>query len=210
MAFTDIAGFKFVVVQALKYMEETHGHVVTAMQRLGRTPSSEEIQQLVACGKCRSVHTSRGTAGRQCAFCDVTELFMVYETTIFRDSTVTLGRQMLAVEEEDDVTAEIRALRAEQGFYHQCRGTIEAPQQGPADLERALLFISGYLGRTLGSGWGHSGQRFFSHMEGLKKEFFELRKLWQHLWHRVSALDELDMCIQRMVYPGLRWYIRGL
>jgi hypothetical protein len=139
-----------------------------------------------------------------------TDMFIVYEPLLFSHSTITKGEFASATVDDDamgtnaggggsSASGAVKDLQGEY-FYLKKGDVTNVSQQGPSELERLLRSLASEYKRSVsvGSDMNEAITGFFSHLVVLKREFFAMRTLWQALYDRVSCLDELAMCAQRI------------
>lgn len=230
--FGDLHGLSMVIHRELTALRKAREQIVKLMSTLHAQPDAAEVAKLANCPVCRTLFADRQecpskSKGKPCAFCDATDLFIVYEPLLFSHSTITKGEFAAAshpepegMDEEEDADAthpaavgggggsstkkkKLNDLQGEYFYLKKNSSVTNVTQQGPSELERLLRSLASEYKRSaagpsvdpdLNEGISH----FFAHLLGLKKEFYQIRILWKALYERVSTLDELAMCAQRI------------
>ena len=123
-----------------------------------------------------------------------------YEPLLFSHSTVTRGSKAAKAEvkqtkESDSTNKTVKDLEGEFFYLNKTGKNEKVQQQGPSELERMLRVLASEHKKRCS---GPSTAAYFSHVTGLKREFFALRRLWAVLYERVSALDELAQCARKL------------
>ena len=198
-----LAGMKVIVHRQLEKIKEVRKIMFTQLKKLQKHPTTQEVLDQASCPQCRFARTDRTQSGNICIYCVAEDTHIQYETLIFAKSTITKGQKSAETAGGPPGAATSSAIKDLQGeyFYLKKTGNKEATSlQGPTAMERVLRQLGSQFKRSVGA--DHPGvtamKSFFDHIAALKKEFIGCRDTWRALWEKVSALDELAMCAQRV------------
>ena len=198
-----LAGMRVIVHRQLEKIKEVRAEMFAQLKKLQKPPTTQEVHDQASCPQCRFTRTARTQSGNVCIYCVAEDTHIRYETLIFARSTITKGQKSAETAGGPPGVAtsdEVKDLQGEY-FYLKKTGNKEATSlQGPTAMERVLRQLGSQYKRSVGA--DHPGvaemKSFFDHIAALKKEFVGCRDTWRALWEKVSALDELAMCAQRV------------
>ncbi len=221
--FHSVNGLKLMLWRALQTTLSKREIIVSALDRLAPDPTPTQVLQAASCVQCKTNPRGAGV----CPHCQLRTNFSHYEACLFRVHTRALGYLYLGDQPTDGKAnnetsrAQLDRLRGEQEA-----GELLSSRGREADLEIVFKALANFYRREFRlSAWGAEKQAEIAPesvserdardrsllkaaaaqlelFQKLVKEYAACEDLRRAQHQRLSALDELNMCVMRLQLRG--------